>query len=77
MAQVLDWCSAPGALMVAPTARHGDVLSELLSHVGAGGNLVNDAHLARWRLSTVHESSATTVISDGSMTYGGKHPSHC
>lgn len=46
MARVLDWCNAPGAVIVSPTPRHGDVLSGLLSQVGAGGNLVNDAHLA-------------------------------
>jgi toxin-antitoxin system PIN domain toxin len=46
MAQVLDWCNAPGSVIVTPTPRHGDVLSGLLSQVGAGGNLVNDAHLA-------------------------------
>ncbi|OBH02568.1 MULTISPECIES: type II toxin-antitoxin system VapC family toxin [unclassified Mycobacterium] len=46
MTQVLDWCNAPGAVIVTPTPRHSDVLSGLLSHVGAGGNLVSDAHLA-------------------------------
>lgn len=46
MAQITAWCSAPGATTVNPTARHADLLSGLLSTVGAGGNLVNDAHLA-------------------------------
>ena len=46
MAQITEWCSAPGAMIVNPTARHADLLSGLLSTVGAGGNLVNDAHLA-------------------------------
>jgi toxin-antitoxin system PIN domain toxin len=46
MAQVQDWCRAPGAVVIGPTARHPDLLSTLLSQVGTGGNLVNDAHLA-------------------------------
>jgi toxin-antitoxin system PIN domain toxin len=46
MRQVDDWCAAPGAIVIGPTARHPEILSSLLSHVGTGGNLVNDAHLA-------------------------------
>lgn len=46
MGQVADWLSAPGAVMVNPTPRHVDVLAGLLRSVGAGGNLVNDGHLA-------------------------------
>ena len=40
------WLSAPGAVFVGPTPRHVDVLAGLIARVGAGGNLVNDAHLA-------------------------------
>lgn len=29
-----------------PTARHSAVLRDLLDHLGTGGNLVADAHLA-------------------------------
>ncbi|MFZ0160180.1 MAG: type II toxin-antitoxin system VapC family toxin [Kineosporiaceae bacterium] len=46
MAQVEDWLAAPGAQIVAPTARHPQILAELIEHVGTGGNLVTDAHLA-------------------------------
>lgn len=46
MGQITGWCSAPGAVIVNPTARHADLLSNLLSSVGTGGNLLNDAHLA-------------------------------
>jgi toxin-antitoxin system PIN domain toxin len=46
MGQVADWLGAPGAVLVGPTPRHVDVLRGLLDNVGAGGNLVNDGHLA-------------------------------
>lgn len=62
MAQIQDWCGAPSAVLVHPTARHSDVLLELLSHVGAGGNLVNDAHLAA--LAIEHRASVVTYDSD-------------
>jgi uncharacterized protein len=60
--QVLDWCSAPGSVIVSPTPRHGDVLSGLLSQVGAGGNLVNDAHLAA--LAIEHRAGIVSYDSD-------------
>ena len=41
-----DWLAQPAAVIVEPTARHPSLLRELLEAVGAGGNLVNDAHLA-------------------------------
>jgi toxin-antitoxin system PIN domain toxin len=62
MAQIRDWCSAPSAVLVNPTARHADVLSDLLSRVGTGGNLVNDAHLAA--LAIEHRASVVTYDSD-------------
>jgi predicted nucleic acid-binding protein len=37
---------APAAVVLEPTADHPGVLGRLLSSVGAGVNLVNDAHLA-------------------------------
>ncbi len=40
------WAGAPPAEMVHPTGRHMGVLTDLLAHVGSGGNLVNDVHLA-------------------------------
>lgn len=47
-----EWLAQPAARLVSPTARHLDVWSRLLAEAGgrdgggAGGNLVNDAHLA-------------------------------
>jgi toxin-antitoxin system PIN domain toxin len=46
MNRVDAWLAAPPAVVVEPTPRHGRVLRDLLSEVGVGGNLVNDAHLA-------------------------------
>lgn len=60
MAQIRDWCAAPTAVLVQPTARHADVLSDLLLGVGTGGNLVNDAHLAALAI----EHRATLVSYD-------------
>jgi toxin-antitoxin system PIN domain toxin len=60
--QVSDWCGAPGAVMVGPTARHADKLSNLLASVGTGGNLVNDAHLAA--LAIEHRAGIVSYDSD-------------
>ncbi len=46
MARVEAWLGAGPAVVVQPTVDHTRVLSDLLAGVGAGGNLVNDAHLA-------------------------------
>lgn len=46
MGRVADWTTASTAVIVNPTARHADVLTEMLGRTGSGGNLVNDAHLA-------------------------------
>lgn len=62
MAQIRDWCAAPSAVMVNPTARHADVLSGLISGVGTGGNLVNDAHLAA--LAIEHHARIVTYDND-------------
>lgn len=62
MAQVRDWCTAPGAQLVGPTPRHADILADLLAQVGAGGNLVNDAHLAA--LSIEHRATIVTYDRD-------------
>jgi uncharacterized protein len=40
------WLSQPVARIVEPTQRHAAVLRDLLEPLGAGGNLVSDAHLA-------------------------------
>lgn len=40
------WLAQTVVTIVAPGRRHAAVLRELLGEVGAGGNLVTDAHLA-------------------------------
>lgn len=62
MQQVTQWLGAPGAQLVSPTPRHGDVLASMLSLVGTGGNLVNDAHLAA--LAVEHRASIVSYDSD-------------
>lgn len=46
MDRVRAWLEAPAAVVLEPTPDHPGVLGRLLSSVGAGANLVNDAHLA-------------------------------
>jgi toxin-antitoxin system PIN domain toxin len=60
--RVAEWCGAPTAVMVGPTPRHADILARLLTEVGAGGNLVNDAHLAA--LAIEHRASIVSYDSD-------------
>lgn len=62
MAQIQDWLAQPAAETVRPTARHPFVLAELLGHVGQGGNLVNDAHLAA--LAVEHRAEIVSYDSD-------------
>jgi uncharacterized protein len=68
MQQVADWCTAPGSVVVAPTPRHADVFSGLLSRVGTGGNLVNDAHLAA--LAVEHRAGIVSYDNDFSRFDG-------
>lgn len=50
VAQAMDrvdaWLAAPPAVVVEPTIDHPRIVRDLLGDLGAGGNLVNDAHLA-------------------------------
>ena len=46
MDRVHDWLGAAPAVVVEPTIDHLGIMRRLLASVGAGGNLVNDAHLA-------------------------------
>lgn len=46
MAQVADWLARPAAWSPAPTHRHEQILTRLLSESGARADLVPDAHLA-------------------------------
>ncbi len=46
MGRIDAWLSAAPAVLLDPTPDHASVLRSLLISIGAGGNLVNDAHLA-------------------------------
>ena len=60
--QVTEWISAPGSVLIGPTARHVDVLGGLLARVGTGGNLGNDGHLAA--LAIEHRGTVVSYDSD-------------
>lgn len=62
MGRVSDWLGAPGAVLLNPTPRHADVLAGLLDGVGAGGNLVNDGHLAA--LAVEHRGTIVSYDND-------------
>lgn len=70
MQQVIEWLGAPGAQLITPTPRHADVLAGLLVRVGAGGNLVNDAHLAA--LAIEHRATIVSYDSDFGRFGGGR-----
>lgn len=59
-ARVQEWLAQPPSVVVEPTTRHAEVLAGLLEQVGAGGNLVADAHLAALAI----EHAATVVTYD-------------
>lgn len=40
------WLRRPNVVVIHPTDRHASILRELLTPLGAGGNLTSDAHLA-------------------------------
>lgn len=46
MDRVDAWLGAAPAMVVEPTVSHPRLVRDLLGALGAGGNLVNDAHLA-------------------------------
>ena len=46
MDRVDAWLAAPPAVVVHPAPGHARTVRDLLRGLGAGGNLVNDAHLA-------------------------------
>lgn len=62
MDRVDAWLGAPAAVVVDPTKDHGRVLRRLLTEVGAGGNLTNDAHLAA--LAIEHRCGIVSFDSD-------------
>lgn len=68
VARVREWLEQPASVVVAPTARHAAVLAGLLEQVGAGGNLVTDAHLAA--LAVEHGAKIVTYDTDFSRFEG-------
>lgn len=62
MDQVTSWLSAPPAVVLEPTVDHASTLTRLLTAVGTGGNLVNDAHLAA--LSIEHRCAIVSFDND-------------
>jgi predicted nucleic acid-binding protein len=56
------WLSQPTSVLLEPTAQHLDVLGGLLTSLGSGGNLTNDAHLAA--LVIEHRGEVVTYDSD-------------
>ena len=52
----------PTSTLLEPTAQHLEVLSNLLTPLGAGGNLIHDAHLAA--LAIQHRGEVITYDSD-------------
>lgn len=68
MAQVEDWISAPGGRVIHPGANHSAVLTQCLTEVGRGGNLVNDAHLVA--LAREHRAQIASYDNDFSRFPG-------
>lgn len=62
MEVVQAWLAQPASRVVVPSARHPFVLADLIGHVGVGGNLVNDAHLAT--LAIEHRATVITYDTD-------------
>lgn len=59
---VATWLAAPTAVILHPTADHLTVMARILAETGAGGNLVNDVHLAA--LAIQHGATVTTFDAD-------------
>jgi uncharacterized protein len=73
MDRVEAWLGAAPAVTVEPTVDHAAIVRRLLSEVGTGGNLVNDAHLAA--LSIEHRCGLVSFDNDFSRFDGVRwHP---
>ncbi len=68
MDRVDAWIAAAPAVVVEPTVRHASVVRDLLAPLGAGGNLVNDAHLAA--LAVEHQCTVVSYDNDFSRFAG-------
>jgi len=56
------WLGRPQVILIHPGERHGEILFDLLAHVGTGGNLTTDAHLAA--LAIEHQADLYTTDAD-------------
>lgn len=68
MDRVDSWLSSRSAVVLEPTIRHAGIVRDLLSSVGTGANLVNDAHLAA--LSIEHRCGVLSYDNDFSRFPG-------
>jgi uncharacterized protein len=68
MDRVDAWLAAAPAVVVDATARHAGIVRHLLAPLGAGGNLVNDAHLAA--LAVEHQCTIVSYDNDFSRFAG-------
>jgi uncharacterized protein len=59
-----SWQAQPAVTVVHPTSRHAAVLRDLLTPLGAAGNLTSDAHLAALAI----EHGATMYSSDNDFS---------
>ncbi len=71
MRRALAWCSAPGAVLVGPTARHGDVMAGLITAVGTGGTWTRSPS------NIAAKSSATIATSHGFLASATPRRSTC
>lgn len=70
LARVRAWLAQDNAVVVEPSPRHLEVLSTLLSPIGSGANLVNDAHLAA--LAAEHDAVIVTYDADFARFAGAR-----
>ena len=68
MDRVDAWLAAPPAVVLEPTVDHARIVRDLLRAFGAGGNLVNDAHLAA--LAIEHRCTIVSFDNDFSRFVG-------
>lgn len=69
--QIERWLASPNAIIIEPGTRHLRVLSSLLTEVGTGANLVNDAHLAA--LAIENDASIVSFDRDFARFQGVNH----
>jgi len=59
---VAAWSRRPNVVPGTPTPKHAELLAQMLTATGVGGNLVNDAHIAA--LAVEHNATVVTFDSD-------------